>query len=171
MSRDLYPYTSSAALDQGGSGAFARKGASTRFRGVDRFSEGVRRAQRTGTWRRSGRPVQLKSGEPRQGRKAATVTDIFRVPPVFVRGVGDSQRVQVVAFEERLRGVFLFPPSGNRAAGSRKQSRGSKPGHHRDPRQHQDIEDDDLDVPGMAPGCLKDLEIAILVAERFPEGG
>ncbi len=96
-----------AALDQGGSGAFARKGASTRFRGVDRFSEGVRRAQRTGTWRRSGRPVQLKSGEPRQGRKAATVTDIFRVPPVFVRGVGDSQRVQVVAFEERLRGVIL----------------------------------------------------------------
>ena len=106
MSRDLYPYTSSAALDQGGSGAFTRKGASTRFRGVDRFSEGVRRAQRTGTWRRSGRPVQLKSGEPRQSRKAATVTDIFRVPPVFVRGVGDSQRVQVVAFEERLRGVI-----------------------------------------------------------------
>ena len=106
MSKLISPYTSAAALDQGGSGAFARKGASTRFRGVDRFSEGVRRAQRTGTWRRSGRPVQLKSGEPRQSRKAATVTDIFRVPPVFVRGVGDSQRVQVVAFEERLRGVI-----------------------------------------------------------------
>ena len=106
MSKLISPYTSAAALDQGGSGAFARKGASTRFRGVDRFSEGVRRAQRTGTWRRSGRPVQLKSGEPRQSRKAATVTDIFRVPPVFVRGVGDSQRVQAVAFEERLRGVY-----------------------------------------------------------------
>ena len=75
-------YPPPAALDQGGSGAFARKGASTRFRGVDRFSKGIRRVQRRGTWRRSGCPVQLKSGEPRQSRKAATVTDIFRVPPV-----------------------------------------------------------------------------------------
>ena len=43
-----------------------------------------------------------------------TVTDPFRVPPVFVRGVGDSQRVQAVAFEERLRGVtnlsWAIPP-------------------------------------------------------------
>ena len=68
-----------AALDRGSSGAFARKGASTRFRGVDRFSKGVRCTERTGTWRRSGRPLKLKSGEPRQGRKAATVADIFRV--------------------------------------------------------------------------------------------
>ena len=46
-----FVFNGPAALDQGGSGAFARKGASTRFRGVDRFLEAVRRAQRPGTWR------------------------------------------------------------------------------------------------------------------------